>query len=378
MTVEPAIRAGEVQQAPPSRSLWDDARIRLFRNKAAVASLVVLAFVTLAAIVGPYLTGHAFDRVYPEYTRVPASLQAHPHPEQIQPAIARISSRLRAQAGEVEVVGGEARVTLTGQRAIDLRGLAFFERSDMFGKADVVTQEDEGRKVTLAIPIEYRLFLFGTDANGRDMLTRTLIAGRVSLAIGLLAAGVGVLIGVIYGATAGYFGGRVDDIMMRIVDIIYALPFIFFVIMLVVFFGRNFVLMFIAVGAVEWLDMARIVRGQTLSLRRQEFVQAAEAMGVGHGGILRRHIIPNVLGPVMVYMTLLVPKVILLESFLSFLGLGVQEPMTSWGVLISDGARNIQGGAYLLVFPALFLVATLFALNFIGDGLRDALDPKER
>ncbi len=362
----------------PSRSLWDDARIRLFRNKAAVASLLVLAFVTLAALVGPYLTGHAFDRVYPEYTRVPASLAAYPQADQIQPNIERIASRLRARAESVTLSGSEARFTLSGQRAIDLRGLAFFERSDMFGKADVLAQEDEGRKVVIAVPIEYRRFWFGTDANGRDLLTRTLIAGRVSLAIGLLAAGVGVLIGVLYGATAGYFGGKVDDVMMRVVDIIYALPFIFFVIMLVVFFGRNFVLMFIAVGAVEWLDMARIVRGQTLSLRRQEFVQAAEAMGVGHGGILRRHIIPNVLGPVMVYMTLLVPKVILLESFLSFLGLGVQEPMTSWGVLISDGARNIQGGAYMLVFPALFLVATLFALNFVGDGLRDALDPKDR
>ncbi len=361
-----------------SRSLWDDARIRLFRNKAAVASLIVLACVTFASIFGPYMTGHSFDRVYPEYTRVPASLQAHPHPDAVQPAVARIASRLRATAESVEVKGGEAKVVLVGQRPVDLRGLAFFERSDLFGKPDVTALEDEGRRVTLAIPIEHRRFLFGTDANGRDLLTRTLIAGRVSLAIGLLAAGVGVMIGVIYGATAGYFGGRIDDVMMRIVDIIYSLPFIFFVIMLVVFFGRNFVLMFIAVGAVEWLDMARIVRGQTLSLRRQEFVQAAEAMGVGHGGILKRHIIPNVLGPVMVYMTLLVPKVILLESFLSFLGLGVQEPMTSWGVLISDGARNIQGGAYMLVFPALFLVATLFALNFIGDGLRDALDPKDR
>jgi oligopeptide transport system permease protein len=372
------VSADAAPGATPSRSLWDDARIRLFRNKAAVASLVVLAFVTLASIFGPYATGHAFDRVYPEYTRIPASLQAHPLADQVTPAIERISSRLRAKAENVAVAGGEARVVLTGPRAIDLRGLAFFERSDMFGKAEVVAQEDEGRKVTIALPIEHRRFLFGTDSNGRDLLTRTLIAGRVSLAIGLLAAGVGVLIGVIYGAVAGYFGGRIDDVMMRIVDIIYALPFIFFVIMLVVFFGRNFVLMFIAVGAVEWLDMARIVRGQTLSLRRQEFVQAAEAMGVGHGGILKRHIIPNVLGPVMVYMTLLVPKVILLESFLSFLGLGVQEPMTSWGVLISDGARNIQGGAYMLIFPAAFLVATLFALNFIGDGLRDALDPKDR
>ena len=182
----------------------------------------------------------------------------------------------------------------------------------------------------------------------------------------------------IYGATAGYLGGRIDTVMMRIVDILYALPFIFFVIMLVVFFGRNFILMFLAVGAIEWLDMARIVRGQTLSIKRQEYVQAAEALGVSSGGILKRHIIPNTLGPVVVYMTLLVPKVILLESFLSFLGLGVQEPMTSWGVLIADGARNIQNDEWLLLFPALFLVSTLFALNFLGDGLRDALDPKDR
>jgi oligopeptide transport system permease protein len=160
--------------------------------------------------------------------------------------------------------------------------------------------------------------------------------------------------------------------------VLYSLPFIFFVILLVVFFGRNFILMFIAVGAVEWLDMARIVRGQTISLKRQEFIQAAEAMGVSNRGILRRHIVPNTLGPVVVYMTLLVPKVILLESFLSFLGLGVQEPMTSWGVLISEGARNIQGASWMLIFPSIFLVATLFSLNFIGDGLRDALDPKDR
>jgi oligopeptide transport system permease protein len=369
---------GATVSAAPSRSLWDDARIRLARNKAAVAGLFVLAFVTLASLAGPLFTGHAFDRVYPEYTRVPASLQAHPAPDQIQPAIERISARLRAQIVAVTYTDAKAFVTLAGQRPIDLRALAFFERSDMFGKPEIVSQEDDGRKLFIVIPIKHRYFIFGTDANGRDLLTRTLVAGRVSLAIGLLAAGVGVLIGVLYGATAGYFGGKVDDVMMRVVDIIYALPFIFFVIMLVVFFGRNFVLMFVAVGAVEWLDMARIVRGQTLSLRRQEFVQAAEAMGVGHAGILKRHIIPNVLGPVMVYMTLLVPKVILLESFLSFLGLGVQEPMTSWGVLISDGARNIQGAAYMLVFPALFLVSTLFALNFIGDGLRDALDPKDR
>jgi oligopeptide transport system permease protein len=200
----------------------------------------------------------------------------------------------------------------------------------------------------------------------------------VSLAIGLLATFVAIVIGVLYGAVSGYLGGRVDLLMMRVVDVLYSLPFMFFVIMLVVFFGRNFILMFIAVGAVEWLDMARIVRGQTLSIKRQEFVQAAEALGVGTNGILKRHVIPNTLGPVVVYMTLLVPKVILLESFLSFLGLGVQEPMTSWGVLISEGARNIQGSTWMLIFPSMFLVATLFCLNFIGDGLRDALDPKDR
>ena len=190
--------------------------------------------------------------------------------------------------------------------------------------------------------------------------------------------GCALFIGVTYGAVSGYLGGRVDTMMMRVVDILYSLPFIFFVILLVVFFGRNFVLMFIAVGAIEWLDMARIVRGQTLSIKRQEYVQAAEALGVGSRGILRRHVVPNTLGPVVIYMTLMVPKVILLESFLSFLGLGVQEPMTSWGVLISEGARNIQGATWMLIFPSLFLMATLFALNFIGDGLRDALDPKDR
>jgi oligopeptide transport system permease protein len=364
--------------APIGRSLWSDARIRLMRNKAAVLSLVVLAAITIACLIGPAITGHAYDKVYPEYTRVPASLTAYPQADQILPALERVASRLRARVESHAVSGDTVRVTLVGQRAIDLRSLAFFERSDSFRAARVVQTLEEGRRLVVEVPIERNRFLFGTDANGRDLLTRTLVAGRVSLAIGLLAAGVAVLIGVLYGAVAGYFGGRIDDAMMRVVDVLYALPFIFFVIMLVVFFGRNFVLMFIAVGCIEWLDMARIVRGQTLSIRRQEYVQAAEALGVDHKGIILRHIVPNVLGPVVVYMTLLVPKVVLLESFLSFLGLGVQEPMTSWGVLIADGARNIQGAAYMLVFPSIFLVATLFALNFIGDGLRDALDPKDR
>ena len=360
------------------RSLWADARTRLTRNRAAVASMAVLALIALACLFGPLSTGHPYDRVYQDYVRVPASLSPHPQSEQIVPAAERIAARIRARAEDARVEGDALRLILVAPRPIDERLLAFFDRSDLFGPAQVLDRADDGRRLSIEAPIERRRFLFGTDANGRDLLTRTLVAGRVSLAIGLLATAVAIVIGVIYGAVAGYLGGRVDLVMMRFVDILYSLPFIFFVIMLVVFFGRNFVLMFIAVGAVEWLDMARIVRGQTLSIKRQEYVQAAEALGVTTGGILRRHVIPNTLGPVIVYVTLLVPKVILLESFLSFLGLGVQEPMTSWGVLISDGAKNIQGATGMLVFPALFLVSTLFALNFIGDGLRDALDPKDR
>jgi oligopeptide transport system permease protein len=360
------------------RSLWADARTRLTRNRAAVASMAVLALIALACLFGPLATGHPYDRVYQDYVRVPASLSPHPQPDQIVPAAERIAARIRARAEDARIEGDALRLTLVAPRPIDERLLAFFDRSDLFGPAQILDRADDGRRLSIEAPIERRRFLFGTDANGRDLLTRTLVAGRVSLAIGLLATAVAIMIGVIYGALAGYLGGRVDLVMMRFVDILYSLPFIFFVIMLVVFFGRNFVLMFIAVGAVEWLDMARIVRGQTLSIKRQEYVQAAEALGVTTGGILRRHVIPNTLGPVIVYVTLLVPKVILLESFLSFLGLGVQEPMTSWGVLISDGAKNIQGATGMLVFPALFLVSTLFALNFIGDGLRDALDPKDR
>jgi oligopeptide transport system permease protein len=220
--------------------------------------------------------------------------------------------------------------------------------------------------------------LFGTDANGRDLLVRTLNGGQISLMVGLVATAVSLTIGVLYGATAGYLGGRVDSVMMRLVDVLYSLPFMFFVILLMVFFGRNIVLIFVAIGAVEWLDMARIVRGQTLSIKRKEFIEAARAGGVRPTSIIRRHIIPNTLGPVVVYMTLTVPKVILLESFLSFLGLGVQEPMTSWGVLISEGAANMESSWWMLVFPAGFLAVTLFSLNFIGDGIRNALDPKDR
>jgi oligopeptide transport system permease protein len=220
--------------------------------------------------------------------------------------------------------------------------------------------------------------VFGTDAVGRDLFVRVLYGARMSLAVGLAATTVSLLIGVSYGAASGYLGGRIDELMMRLVDILYSLPFIFFVIILMVVFDRNLILLFVAIGAVEWLTMARIVRGQAISLKQKEFVEAARAAGVSGTGIIRRHIIPNAIGPVVVYVTLTVPGVILTESFLSFLGLGVQEPLTSWGVLISEGANQMQSAPWTLVFPALFMAVTLFCFNFIGDGLRDALDPRDR
>lgn len=218
----------------------------------------------------------------------------------------------------------------------------------------------------------------GTDANGRDLLTRVLHGGRVSLSVALVATFVSLVIGVLYGAVAGYLGGRVDTLMMRFVDIMYSLPFMFLVILLMVVFGRNILLIYAAIGAVEWLDMSRIVRGQVLALKRREFVEAAQALGVRRHTIVTRHLIPNALGPVVVYITLTVPKVILLESFLSFLGLGVQEPLTSWGVLISEGKDMMETAPWMLLVPSAFLATTLLCLNFLGDGLRDALDPKTR
>jgi len=279
------------------RSLWDDARRRLLRNRAAVASLILLAILVALAIVGPYLAPYPFDQI---------------------------------------------------------------------NKNDVWDQPLQGGH------------LLGTDALGRDLLARLLIGLRVSLAVGVVATFVSLVIGILWGATAGYVGGRIDEVMMRIVDILYSLPFIFFVILLMVTFGRNFILMFVAIGAVEWLTMARIVRGQTLSLKQREFIEAARAAGLGQGAIVGRHIVPNLLGPVVVYVTLTIPGVILAESFLSFLGLGVQEPMTSLGSLISHGAQDMELAPWLLIFPSIVMVVTLMAFNFIGDGLRDAIDPKDR
>ncbi len=279
------------------RGLWDDARRRLLRNTAAVASMIVLAVLVVLAIVGPYLAPYPFDQI---------------------------------------------------------------------NKNDVWMSPLTGGH------------LLGSDALGRDLLARLLIGLRVSLAVGVVATFVSLVIGVLWGATAGYIGGRADEVMMRIVDILYSLPFIFFVILLMVTFGRNFILMFLAIGAVEWLTMARIVRGQTLSLKQREFIEAARAAGLGQAAIVGRHIVPNLLGPVVVYVTLTIPGVILAESFLSFLGLGVQEPMTSLGSLISKGAQDMELAPWLLIFPSIVMVVTLMAFNFIGDGLRDAIDPKDR
>jgi oligopeptide transport system permease protein len=216
----------------------------------------------------------------------------------------------------------------------------------------------------------------GTDVLGRDLFSRVLYGSRVSLAVGICATLVSLTIGVLYGSTSGYLGGKTDAVMMRLVDILYALPFTVFVILLMVIFGRNIILLFMAIGAVEWLTVARIVRGQVLSLRRLEFIEAAIALGLRKRAIILRHLVPNVLGITIIYATLTVPSVMLLEAALSFLGFGVQPPMSSLGVLIDEGARNIEEYPWLLIFPGVVFSLTLFSLNFLGDGLRDALDPK--
>jgi oligopeptide transport system permease protein len=285
------------KSALKGRSLWDDSRRRLLGNKAAIAGMIVLALMTLIAIIGPFFWPHSYEHQYQD-------------------------------------------------------------------------------SLALAPTLENMHWL-GTDILGRDMVARLLVGLQISLAVGAIATFVSLVIGVTWGAIAGFAGGRVDQFMMRLVDVLYAVPFIFFVILVTVVFGRSIFLIFLAIGAVEWMTMARIVRGQTLALKQKEFVEAARAAGVKPMGIIVRHILPNLLGPVAVYVTLTMPVVILQESFLSFIGLGVNEPLTSLGQLISAGQKEFAY-PWLLFAPAIVMVITLFSLNFIGDGLRDAFDPKDR
>lgn len=287
-----------LENAVEGRSLWQDARRRFFRNKAAVSSLIILCIVVLFIIFAPLLMPFTYDDT---------------------------------------------------------------DWNMMSVAPDFASQH-----------------YFGTDASGRDLLVRIAMGGRISLMVGIAGALIAVVIGTIYGAISGYLGGKVDMVMMRLIEILGSFPFMFFVILLVTFFGQNIFLIFVAIGMIAWLGLARIVRGQTLSLKNKEFVEAAIVCGVPRRQIIWKHIVPNVLGIVVVYASLEVPALILFESFLSFLGLGTQEPMSSWGALLSDGAAQMETSPWLLAFPAFFLCLTLFCFNFIGDGLRDALDPKDK
>ncbi|WP_418137682.1 ABC transporter permease [Agrobacterium sp. El2ro-1b] len=361
-----------------SRSLFQLAALRFRRNKAAMAGSIMLLLITLFSFIGPNFLTHTYDQVFSSYVSVAPSLEPRPDVNNLQGVMEGVAGRARVELKEFSVEGQTFTATITSSSAIDPRATRYFDRANEFENTKVVATEDEGQTLKLEGDVNREYFFFGTDSNGRDMLARVMLGGQISIAVGILASLVSLGIGVLYGATAGYIGGRVDNVMMRFVEILYSLPFVFLVVVLVVFLGRSFILIFLVIGAVEWLDMARIVRGQTLALKRREFVGAAQALGLSDWQIIRRHIIPNTIGPVVVFVTVVVPKVILLESFLSFLGLGVQAPLTSWGALISEGANNIQSAPWLLIFPAIFFVLTLFSLNFVGDGLRDALDPKDR
>jgi oligopeptide transport system permease protein len=314
--------AGESPDIMPGSSLWRDAWKRLLRNKLAVFGMIVVCFIILAVAVGPpvikLLTGFEYDTI-PNDPKLTNSFPPLQMPDERRP--------------------GEFVFSWTHP--------------------------------------------MGTDSAGRDMLARVLQGGRISLMVGIISTFVSILIGVTYGATAGYLGGKVDDVMMRIVDVLYAIPYMMIVIVLLAFFGgrsplQQIFLLFAALGAVSWLTMARIVRGQVMSLKNQEFVMAARAGGVSTPKIIFRHLVPNALGPVIVYATLTIPSVMLQEAFLSFLGLGVQAPYASWGSLAQEGIQNIAIFPWQLVFPGVTMALTLFSLNFLGDGLRDALDPQMR
>jgi oligopeptide transport system permease protein len=332
--------------------------------------LAILVVIALFSWVGPIAAQREFASVYPDYVRAPPAWAAHPSEAEARAALNRVAGRIRARAEDVFIADGAAKAKLVGATAIDPRALVYFARSDAFGPAHAEPAPGDGRELSITAPLKPLWLPLGADANGRDLLARLMLAGRVSLLVGALGSAVALIIGVSYGMISGYFGGKLDLTMMRAVDALYALPFIFFVILLTAFFGRHFALIFIAIGAVEWLDMARLARGQTLSLKSREFVLAARALGVSGRTILARHIAPNLAGIVLAYLAVLAPRVILVESFLSFLGLGVREPLTSLGALVADGASHIQDAPWLLAAPAILLTTLLYAFVFLGDVTR--------
>ena len=336
-------------------SLWSDAWFRLKKNRLALFGLGFFLFIICICVLGPFFTGYRYEdtdlrlKTSPPLDKIISRVETLKNGEEKQRNVA-----LSNIEDEFLELPAPERKTIAAKLA----------RGDQYTVGNVRYE-----------PSKLRHF-FGTDSLGRDLLTRVLIGGRISLAVGFAATLVSVVIGVIWGAAAGFVGGKIDNLMMRTVDVLYALPFTVIVILLMVMFGRNFILLFVAIGAVEWLTMARIVRGQIISLKHQEFVEAAVSLGLSGPRILFRHLVPNVASSIIVYATLTVPNVMLLEAVLSFLGLGVPPPMSSWGVLINEGASAIQTSPWLLWIPASFFSLTLFSLNFLGDGLRDALDPK--
>jgi oligopeptide transport system permease protein len=350
VTAEP-----EILTAERGTSLWKDAWFRLRKNHGAILGLCVFCGITLICLFGPFFTGYTY-----EHTQLSLKASAP-----LEPIILRTETRANTEPKKDYL----SLTSLDGE---------FIEKSA--SERDAITKSiasgtpyQEGK---MSYQLSSQKHLFGTDPLGRDLLTRVLVGGRISLAVGFAATLVSVLIGVVWGAIAGFAGGKTDDVMMRFADFLYALPFTVIVILLMVLFGKNFVLLFVAIGCVEWLNMARIVRGQIISLKHREFVEAAISLGLPNYRILFRHLIPNVMSSIIIYATLTVPNVMLLEALLSFLGLGVQPPLSSWGVLIDEGARTMQTSLWLLIFPGLFFSLALFSLNFLGDGLRDALDPK--
>ena len=363
-------------------SLWKDAWIRLSRNRMAVIGGAGLLTLGLLSLFAPWIAPYKYETQNLELGASEPQLEWETQ-QLVYGTCTQERARVLAEGyeGKIGILPTNWTELHRTIDAADYCNAVWIASAsgDTNLMAMVVTSKgfealEENPKRANFILLESRGHLLGTDELGRDLFTRILYGGRISLMVGLCATAVSLTIGVLFGAVAGFFGGRVDDLMMRFVDILYALPFTIFVILLTVIFDRNIWNLFLAIGAVEWLTMSRIVRGQVLSLRKQEFVEAAIALGIPQWRIVLRHIIPNCLGTVIVYTTLTIPVVMLLEAFLSFLGLGVQPPMSSWGLLIWDGSKVLEEFPWLMLFPGMVLALTLFSLNFLGDGLRDALD----